>query len=335
MVLFSQQLGNLLASGIPLLESIQLLIDQQLIAKQQGECLIHMIQQGSSFSEALEKIQLPYLCISLMRASEEYGNYAQGLKQCEQYYESKAKLYRELVQASLYPAIVLILVGIAFVFMITVVLPNFSELYTVMGIELPLVTQGLIIAYSYLRILVFWVFIVFVLFLIFVILIRKSSKEMRAHWEKRLFYLPWIKKIYRYRFTHFYSLQLGSLLQAGIPLLSSLNLIERTAPWASLNKSIQHTKEQLMKGMPLYTAIQSKPDIFLPTLTKMIALGEQSGRLDESLLSLAKSIEWMMRRKAEQWTRSLEPILIFVIGVWIAITVISMFLPLLQLVKAI
>lgn len=334
-VLFSQQLGNLLSSGIPLLESIQLLIDQQLVTKQQGERLIHLIQQGYSFSEALQKEKFPHLFVSFMKASEEYGNYVEGLKQCEHYYESKAKLYRELVQASLYPTIVLLLVGIAFVFMITVVLPNFSELYTVMGIELPLVTQWLITTYSYLRLLLIWIVMGLVLILLFLMLMKKVSRETRAHWENKLFYLPVIKKVYQYRFTHFYSLQLGTLLQAGIPLLSSLSLMERTTPWISLNRNILQTKERLMKGIPLYTAIQSKPEMFLPTFTKMIALGEQSGRLDKSLLSLAKSTEWMMRRKAEQWTRSLEPILIFFIGIWIAITVVAMFLPLLQLVQAI
>lgn len=335
-VLFSQQMGNLLESGIPLLSCLELLTEQNVIPEQAGTRLALQIEQGASFSQALKQEKFPDLFVSFIRASEEHGDFIFGLKQCETYFATRAKWRRELMQASIYPLLVLGLVGLSFIFMITMVLPRFSELYETMGIDLPWITVFLLSALDYLR----FIFLIAgggCLFLLILSGVSRSwSVESRARFFDWYLKFPFIRQLYQYRLTHYVSVQLGSLLRAGVPLLTSLELMERLTPWAHLSLSIKEIKAQLMEGYPFSLAV-SQPgtgSLFLPALSKMVAIGEQSGKLDETLLGLAHATESLMKNKAERLTRSLEPILIFVMGVFIAFTVIAMFMPLLQLVRA-
>jgi type II secretory pathway component PulF len=335
-VLFSEQLSNLLESGIPLIQCLELLSEQKVIPKEAGNRLMLALEQGSSFSEALEHEKFPGLFVSFIRAAEEHGNYVFGLKQCSAYDAAQAKWMRELGQACTYPFMVLLLVGAALVFMITAVLPRFAELYQTMGIQLPWMTKVLLSGYDVLRFFLLASGAGVCTALILTGIIRNLEKERRVRISSWLFQLPLVRNLYRYRFTHYLSVQLGSLLRAGVPLLSALELMESLTPWAELGIQIKRMKQELMQGVPLHQSIAiCSPGLFLPSLTRMVAIGEKSGRLDETLLSLARMTELMIKNKLERFTRSLEPVLIFVIGCFIAVTVIAMFLPMLELVRAI
>ncbi|SEN06445.1 type II secretion system F family protein [Lihuaxuella thermophila] len=335
-VLFSEQLSNLLDSGIPLIECLELLSDQKVIPKEAGQRLMLALEQGSSFSEALEREKFPGLFVSFIRAAEEHGNYAFGLKQCSAYDTAQAKWMRELGQACTYPFMVLLLVGAALVFMITAVLPRFAELYQAMGIQLPWMTKILLTGTDVLRFLLLTSGAGVCIVLILTGIARNLKKETRLRFSSLLFRLPLVRTLYRYRLTHYLSVQLGSLLRAGVPILAALELMETLAPWEELRIRIKRMKQQLMQGASLHQSIAiCSPDLFLPSLNRMVAIGEKSGRLDEALLSLARMTEHLIKNKLDKFIRSLEPVLIFVIGCFIAVTVIAMFLPMLELVRAI
>src|SRR5690606_29203000 len=96
---FSLHLHNLLKSGIPLVSSLELLSDQNVISESVGKNLVSSLQQGRSFSESLKMERFPDLFTSFIRAAEEHGDYVYGLKQCESYYSARAKLIQDLLQA--------------------------------------------------------------------------------------------------------------------------------------------------------------------------------------------------------------------------------------------
>jgi type II secretory pathway component PulF len=334
--MFSRTLAHLLDSGFPLLPGIAILAEQRVITSAQAERIRQKLNEGVSFSQALREEGMPPLFLSFVSAAEEHGDYGQGLHQCEAYYHELARRRREIGQAVIYPVIVFVLVILSFLFLITTVIPRFAVLYETMGLELPPFTVGMIRLYTWLNDALVWVVWGVVLLSVMGIGLRMLPSRRRAPWIERLVRLPMVRRMFRYRFTHYFSIQLGLLLRAGVPLLRALDIMRELTPWWSLKASIDRVRSCLLSGESLHNALKhGGSDLLLPTLSQWVALGEETGRLDQALLSMAKGTEVLMHEQIRRFTRSLEPVLIFCIGLMIAVTVMALFLPMLQLVKAI
>lgn len=332
---FSRHLSGLLQAGFPLVPSLRLLSEQEVIRGAEAGRILRQLDGGISFSEALAKEGLPPLFISLLRAAEEYGDYGHGLQQCEQYYAEKDRLIRELTRTLTYPAVVFLLVVLAFLFLMTTVVPRFSDMYETMGLTLPVYTQLFISFHESLRIVFLVVGMAFLLAVVAIMIIRRLPSDRRNRWTAPLYRLPVVRSYFALRFTHYLAVQLGSLLRAGLPLLKAVEVINELIPWPPLKTGMVRIRERLLAGEPLHRALKREGPLFLLSLNRMVALGEESGELDQALLSLAKGTEMMMKERLDRFTRSLEPILIFVIGLMMAMTVLALFLPMLNLVRAI
>ncbi|OYD07761.1 type II secretion system F family protein [Paludifilum halophilum] len=334
LVLFGQHLANLLESGFPLMPSIHLLTEQQVLRREESDRICRCLDEGRSLSEALARERLPPLFVSFMKAAEEHGDYIFGLKQCETYYRERGKLIRDLAQAMTYPAVVLILVGGAFLFLITTVIPRFHDMYETMGITLPLYTQILISLYGSVRYVLYGIAAVLCLCVLFYLVLRRLPSDKRGSWTRWMYRMPVARKYFALRFTHYFAIQMGSLLRSGVPLLRTVEIVNSLTPWFPLAAGIWRIRERLLAGQSLNRSLEAEGDLFLPSLSRLVALGEESGRLDQSLLTLAQGTEIVIRERMYRVTRSLEPILIFVIGVFMAATVLALFLPMLNLVRA-
>jgi general secretion pathway protein F len=335
-MLYSQQMAHLLDSGIPLLTCLDLLAEQRLITKPFYRRLSEMLNEGFSLSGALEKLAFPSLFISFIRAAEEHGDYVHAFKQCEAYYEARASWIRELGKSLIYPALVLAIAGLALSFLLGVVLPRFAELYQTMGVPLPKLTEWLFSLHASVRAWAPKMAMGMGGLMIISGLLRLAPRPMRAWLSRVLFFLPLIGSVLRHRMTHYITIQLGSLLKAGVPLLNALKTLRKMAPWSILGRSLTKMEANVMEGTSLSEAIQkSGRRLFLPSLVKMVALGEESGKLDEIMLHMAQGTELVIKNRLERLTRSIEPLFIFMIGFFIAMIVIAMFLPLLHIVRSI
>ncbi len=334
-MLFSQQLSILLDSGFPLIPSLRLLGEQRILTPDETERICRSLEAGASLSESLRAEGFPLLFVSFIWAAEEYGEYGFGLRQCEVYYREKEKFLRELGQALLYPAVVLILVILSFLFLVTVVMPRFTDLYASMGMELPLFTRLLLGFYEFLRSSFAVIAGLLAIILVAALLLHRLPPEKRWRWTGWLYRLPGVRHYFLIRFTHFLSLQMGALLRAGIPLLKALETVHRLTPWPRLAEGIVRIRKRLMAGESFHRSLAAEGGrLFLPMAPHWVALGEETGRLDQSLLSLARAMENVIRERSRRLTHSLEPVLIFLIGVLVAVTVIALFLPMLQLARA-
>lgn len=335
-MLFSQQLAILLDSGFPLIPSLRLLGEQRILTPAESERICRSLEAGVSLSESLRAEGFPSLYVSFIRAAEEYGEYVFGLRQGEIYYREKEEFLRELGQALLYPAVVLILVILAFLFLVTAVIPRFTDLYASMGMQLPLFTRLLLGFYELLRSSFTVIVCLLAMILAVAFFFRRLPPEKRWKWTRWLYRLPGVRHYFLFRFTHYLSVQLGALLRAGIPLLTALETMRALTPWPSLAEGIGRIRKRLMEGESFNRSLAAEGNgLFLPAVPHWIALGEETGRLDQSLLSLARATENVIRERSRKFTHSLEPVLIFLIGVLIAVTVIALFLPMLQLARAI
>ncbi len=334
-MVFSQQMGHLLESGIPLLTCLELLSSQRIITEPDYNQLKNSLQNGCYLSSALKKLDFSPMYISFIRAAEEHGDYVLGFKQCAAYYAAKDKWQRELKKACTYPLLVLLLAICAFVFMFAIVMPRFSHLYETMGISMPLITRQLFQVYSLMPAFLGWGAIILFAALVLSRIKKYVPGSLREKWESAWICLPIIRQLYQYRHTHYVTVQLASLLKAGVSLIDALNIIQNLTPWPLLVKYLEKVKVDLLKGESLSSALEQKAKhVFLPSLAKMAALAEESGQLDKTLTSLADGTELMIKYKLERVTKSLEPAFIFTIGLLIAVTVVALFMPLLKLVQA-
>lgn len=330
----SQHLAHLLDAGFALVPSLRLLQEQQVLHSEESNCILSDLDQGKSLSQALADAGFPALFVSFIRASEEHGNLAFGFQQCEAYYNQQSQFRRELSQALAYPVVVLVLVGFAFFFLVTTVVPRFTELYGTMGLELPPYTQAVLAFHASLPVLgmvgLGMVLVVGLLRLLIRILPDHRQEAVEERWRR----LPVLRSFYALRFTHYLSVQLGTLLQSGVPLLRAMEILEELCPWGPLARSVERIRTRLLQGQSFHRSVSEEEDRYLPALARLAALGEESGRLDQSLLTLGKGTEMIIRERLKRWTKGLEPILILVIGLFMAATVIAMFLPMLHLVRA-
>lgn len=335
LVLFSQQLAILLDSGFPLIPSLRLLGQQRILTPVEAERICQSLEEGVSLSESLRAEGFPPLYVSFIRAAEEHGEYVFGLRQGESYYREKGEFLRDLGQALLYPAVVLILVILAFLFLVTAVIPRFAELYASMGMELPLFTRLLLGFYGLLRSGFAVMLCMAAMIAAAILVVRRLPPQSRWRWTRWLYRMPGVRHYFLYRFTHYLSVQLGALLRAGIPLLTALETMRSLTPWPALAEGIGRIRERLMEGESFNRSLAAEGNgLFLPAVPHWIALGEETGRLDQSLLTLSRALENVIRERSRKLTHSLEPVLIFMIGVLIAVTVIALFLPMLQLTRA-
>ncbi|MDR6224942.1 type II secretion system F family protein [Desmospora profundinema] len=329
-----QHLGHLLDAGFPLVPSLRLLQEQKVLRPEEAHGILVDLDNGRSLSQALAGAGFPSLFVSFIRASEEHGNLAFGLKQCESYYSQQYRFRRDISQAVAYPLVVLVLVGFSFFFLMTTVVPRFRELYEAMGLELPAYTQMVLMIHGFLPVIgvAGAGMVLFILILrISVRYLPSDRQETVEEWWRRL---PGLRSFYSLRFTHYLSVQLGTMLQSGVPLLRAVEIMKELSPWRPLARSVARIRAGLLQGQSFHRSVEKEGDRFLPALARLAALGEESGRLDQSLLTLGKGAEMMIRERLKRWTKSLEPILIFIIGLFMAATVIAMFLPMLHLVQA-
>lgn len=314
-----------------LVESLEVLQEQKAFGYERIAQVIEAIKQGESLSKALENCDFPELFVSFIRIAEEHGDYGYGFSCCYQYYHDQLRFRQEMMQACIYPLTVLACVFFAMFLMMAVIFPRFAGLYASLGVSLPPLTRAIFTVSQQMDQLLYLV----IFLLAFYIILRLLHQYQWITLDKWFHQLPFVRFFYQYRYTHYFSIQLGSLLQAGVPMLRALELMEQMSPWRLLTEQIQNTKQALVVGKPLQTAISLPPSIFVVTLPKMIAIGEKTGKLDQALLQLAQTTEMIMKKWTQRLFKGLEPMLIFGLGVVILLMVVALFLPMMQLIQVV
>jgi type II secretory pathway component PulF len=325
-VSFSYHLHSMLSSGITLRDSLHMLTTQQIIPAVEGQKVMETIQKGESFSTALRAVSLPTIFCSFIEAAEHHGNILFALNQCHRYYQARVKWKRKIKQITFYPLFILAFLCMGLLFLSTIVLPTFSELYRSFSSTLPFTTQVVFTLSAY-----FPYLLVAGLLLLFISLRFRRKMFFQYVISK----IPFVSTYYRYRYTQYLSLQLSSFIVAGVPMLSSFSLLEHVTPWPKLANYLSFTKQKLMEGSTLGTIISENCDCLLPAFSQTVVLGEETGKLGEMLGQLASTSEEWLTERIEKWMTYLEPILTLMIGIIMGIVVVSLFLPMFGLIEAV
>lgn len=325
------QLSDLLGSGLPLLSSIEVLEKQSEFPVKRILQVKSGVQRGERLSETLRQVCFPAEAIAFIAAAEEHGNYAWGCQQSAEIYQTKIAFQAEIQKAIRYPILVLIIIIIALFFLHQLVVPRFEGLYQSLGVSLPWFTQ-LVFPISFFSCCLFGIGLGVLLFLLY-----GKGLWMRMDWFLRiLFRTPVVKTLLPLRYGHYFSLQLGAFLKAGIPVVQALQILERLTPWRPIKKNITVLLQHLIKGKSLTQSFQQLPyPFFEPVLHSFLSIAEQTGETAKGLERYADLSKKGLSRYLEKTTKRLEPTLILLLGLLVGCIVLALFLPMFQLIQAI
>ncbi|MGD9684836.1 MAG: type II secretion system F family protein, partial [Candidatus Obscuribacterales bacterium] len=286
------------------------------------------VESGLSLSDAMAKQNAIFddLYISMVRAGEAGGILAEVLKRLADFLEYKEKLNQKVRSAMVYPTVVLLVAVGVFWAMLTFVLPIFEGLFHNIGGELPPFTQMLISLSALVRSV--WMLLFGIAMAIGVFLLRQYNKTAigRLQIDTIKLSLPLFGALIRKVAIARFSRTFGTLIRAGVPMLNALEVVRATAGNAVLSRAVEKIHEEVRQGGTISKPM-TRDSIFPPMVTQMVAVGEETGRLDDMLAKVADFYDMEVENSVEQLTSLLEPIMVVSIGGIVGSVVVGMYLP--------
>lgn len=316
----------MIEGGIPIDKSLSILLSGQdnNTIKDVVEDLLNGIKSGKSFAEALgNHVKLfSNVYINMIRAGEEGGVLPQVLKRLGSFQERLQKVRNEIISAMIYPLLLsctgLVCVGALIVY----VIPKFSQIFEGMGISLPFSTM-ILMGMSHYSIRYGWIFIIVAMVAFFFYKRAMKDKNTSIKIDQKKLSLPllgnllWKMQIARFART------LGTLLENGVPLLKSMDIVKDVLSNQYLADILGHVKLNVKEGAGLTVSLAKRG--FLPEIAvHLLKVGEETGNLDQMLLKVADNFDADVEQRMKRLVTMVEPVLILLMGAVIGVIVISM-----------
>ena len=333
LALFTRQFAVMLGAGLPLLQCLSILTDQQ----QGGSfrtCLgkVHDdVESGSALADAMGRHPAVFdsLFVNMIAAGEISGTLDAILDRLSIYLEKRDKMQKAVFSASIYPAVVAVTALVIVFVIMTWVIPVFSTLFQGLNAPLPLPTL-ILIKLSDLTSKLDGVGVLSAVLLVAGTSLCYRTKSGRNVIDRALLEIPLLGPVMRRLILARFSRTLSTLLSSGIAILEALDITARTVGNRSVEAMILGGREEVEKGKILSAPLQQTG--FLPLMAaQVISVGEETGRLDSMLLQLAEYYEEEADYSVQYLLTLLEPLLIIGLGIVIGGIVISLYLPIFTL----
>jgi len=329
----TRQLATLLGAGIPLVPALNGLIQQtsnQTLKKIIAQ-LKDSVNEGNSFSSALGEHPALFskIYVNMVKAGEASGSLDIVLDQLAEFGENQQALKSRVSVALIYP-VILSLVGIVILFLLlTLVVPNITEVFAESQEALPLPTIILINVSNFLG-RYWWLLALALAGILLAIRFAIQLPKGRRIWDRFKLTFPLLGDLNIRIAGARVGRSLGSLLQSGVPLVTSLKIVQNIFNNVLLAEVIDAATEELEKGGSLSRTLRDSR-WFMPMMVQMIAVGEQSGTLESMLFKVADSYEKEVETKIKALTSLIEPFMILFMGVMMLFIVLSILLPIFEM----
>lgn len=330
---FTRQISTMVTAGLSLPESLSILRAQTTNALFVNVItdIEHSIVSGGNFGDALAKYPQHFtpIYIALVRAGESSGQLDQVLNRLADSMESERDFRSKVVGAMIYPIIIVVAMAIVIMIMMTVVVPKLTELYKDFGVELPLSTK-LLIGMSSFFVNWWWLVIAAAVGLTYAFLRWRKTKSGELVLDTLVLYIPLFgelqKKVILVEFTR----TLSMLITSGIRLLDALQILKDALGNVLYRNAIVEISKKVERGFPLGETFGQYP-VFPPIVAQMMKVGEETGKLDDTLLKLSKYFQSETENLIKGLTTAIEPIIMVVLGVGVGFIVISVITPIYSL----
>ena len=335
LVVFTRQFATLINAGLPIVRSLYVLSEQtdQKKLKDAIDAVRGDVEGGLALSEALEKHPEVFskLYVEMVRAGEVGGMLDGVLLRIADQLEKDADLKRKVKSAMVYPLFVMSFAFLTLAALLTFIVPVFAGLFKELGGTLPLPTRIVMAVSGVLTSL--WGILVYLALgiAIFLFLRWRKSEEGRKVWGRMTLRIPLkigtvVHKVVLARFAR----TLGTLSAAGVPILQAMEITASSSGNWVVENALLKSRDSIREGQPLHKPLENEA-VFPPMVTRMIAVGEETGDIDGMLQKIADFYESEVDAAVKALTSIMEPIMILVVGGIVGVIVISMYLPMFKI----
>ena len=333
---FCRELSTLLASGVTLVRALDIISEQEGINKDERDIYKDVLQdlkRGISLSDAMESKEcFPELMIGMIRSGEGSGNLDLVTQRLSVQYEKDYKLTQQVKSAMTYPCILLVLCVVIVILIVTFILPQFQSLFDQME-SLPMITNILIAVSNffvqkwYIALLTVAVIVALIRIIVGIPSVRRGVDWLKVHmWG--------FGKLFKVVYTARFARTLSSLYSSGMPLVSAVGVAAKTIGNGYVESQFDEVVTMVRGGVPLSQGLR-EVDGLMKKLSSTILVGEESGRLDVMLDSIAETLEADAEQATKRMVTLLEPILIIFMALIVGCIMIGVMLPIYQSYSAI
>lgn len=337
LVQFTQQLATLLGAGQPLDRALSILMDTPDDARSQRVIadIRDTVRGGAPLSQALERQHglFSRLYVNMVRAGEAGGSLHETLQRLADYLERSQELKARVVNALIYPAILLVVVGLALLFLLGYVVPQFAQMYESLDVALPWFTRlvlevGLLVRQG-------WIVLLVVPALAVLWMERKRrDPQFRLAFDTWLLKRPMAGALVAKLETARLARTLGTLLRNGVPLLAGLGIARNVLGNRALVADVGEAAEAVKNGAGLSTSL-ARHGRFPRLALQMIQVGEESGTLEGMLLKTADTFEQESARAIDRMLAALVPVITLLLASVVGVVIVAVLVPLYDLTNAI
>ncbi|WP_077341009.1 type II secretion system F family protein [Pseudocolwellia agarivorans] len=336
LIIFCRQMYALMRSGVPILRAINGMAESTTSVKLKA-ALVEVsgqLEGGYTLSTALNQHPkiFPPLFVSLVHVGENTGKLDDAFAKLASYFDREQETRKRIKTALRYPSFVLGAIVIAMVILNIFVVPTFADMFTKLGADLPLATKVLIASSNFF--LDFWPHLLIgCVFVFFAIRSYVKTEQGQYWWDKRKVNLPIVGSIIERSILSRFSHSFAMILRAGVPMTSGLNLVSDAVDNSYMKDKIITMRKSIESGESLLrSAVASK--LFTSLVLQMVAVGEETGRVDELLEEVGEYYEREVDYELGNLTAKIEPIMIAIVAGMVLVLALGIFTPMWDMMSA-
>ena len=337
LVLFTRQLSTMVDAGLPLIQGLEILANQE-PNKTFQKILLQIktdVEAGATFADALKKHPKVFdnLYTSLVAAGELGGVLDTILQRLATYIEKNEKLKAKVKSALVYPVTILIIAAVVVIVMLVFVIPVFQEMFSSLGGQLPALTQGVVDLSAFLRRNFLYLIAIVVGIVVAFNRIRATDKG-EYFFDRLALKLPIFGLLLRKVAVAKITRTLGTMLTSGVPILDGLDIVAKTAGNRIVEEAIMATKASISEGKTIAEPL-SKSGVFPSMVCQMVSVGESTGALDAMLIKIADFYDDEVDAAVEALTSLIEPFMMVFLGGTVGTMLAAMYLPIFKMAGAV
>ncbi len=335
-VIFTRQFSTMINAGLPLVQALDILATQSEnpALKDVTRQVVFDVESGNTVADALRKHPSAFtdLYVNMVAAGEAGGILDTILMRLAVFMEKNDALVRKVKGAMIYPGVIMSVAAIAITVLLVFVIPTFQTMFASAGIALPLPTRIVIGMSHFLK--TYWYVVAGALFGVFIMVKRYyATANGKLQIDRTLLKAPVLGDVLRKSAVSRFTRTLGTLISSGVSILDGLEITAKTAGNRVIQDAIMESRASIAGGETIAAPLK-KSAVFPPMVISMIAVGEQTGGLDEMLSKIADFYDEEVDAAVSGLLALMEPVMIVFLGVVVGGMVVAMYLPIFDMVNA-
>ena len=336
--IFSRMLATMMASGVPLMQSMQIIGEGHENANMQEMVLAIRddVESGTSLADSLAKFPFHFndLYISLIQAGEQSGTLESLLNEIATYQEKTEALKAKIKKALVYPTAIIVVAFVVTAILMIFVIPQFQNLFSNFGADLPGLTKVVISVSGFFQQNWYLIFGGIIAVIVGIMQAKKRSRKVQHFFDRLILKIPVIGVIMEKGAIARFSRTFSTMFKAGVPLVEAMTSVAGATGNIVFSEATIVMRDDVATGTQLNIAMKSS-ELFPNMVIQMVAIGEESGSLDSMLAKVAEFYEREVDDAVDNLTALLEPLIMVILGGLIGTLVIAMYLPIFKLGAAI